>query len=102
MVFVGAEHDCLLHPVGAFKILRYLLGHLVCAVLDDDVVVEVAVGVDAVFNELSVLVELTLERAPSVGDVGPHVYDLERREKAVLDSLAQAVCVYGLAEVVDV
>ena len=102
MFFRGAEHDGLLHPAGALQVIGDFLRDLVRTVFEDDVVVEVAVGVDAVFDFVPELVELALEGTPAVRDVGLDVDHLERRQETVVDSLAQAVGVDRLAEVVDV
>src|SRR5699024_581655 len=71
-VLDGTEHDGLGHAVGAFQILGNLLGYLPDAVLNDDVVVVIAIGVDPVGDLLAVDVPLTLAWPPALTNVDHH------------------------------
>ena len=70
MVFVGTEHDGLVHPASLFKIGGNFPCYLLDAVFDDDVVVVVGVVVDAVFDRVSENVALPLCGSPLITDVG--------------------------------
>ena len=102
MIFVGAKDDCLLHPVSLLEIFGYLLGNLVCPVFDDDIVIEIAVGVDAVFNDVTEFVPLSETGPPPFRDVGLHIDNLERSKEAIFDSFTQAVRIDRFSEVVYV
>lgn len=82
-----AEHDGLRHAVRALEVGRDLPGHLPDAILDDDVVIVVAVVVDSVLDFVAVDVALPLVRPPAVADIRRDIDDLEGREEAVLDAL---------------
>ena len=102
MIFVGAKYDCLLHPVSLLEIFGYLLGNLVCAVFNDDIVIEIAVGVDAVFDDIAEFIPLSETGSPPFRDVGLHIDDLERSKKTVIDSFPQTVCIDRFSEIVYV
>ena len=101
-ILSGAEHDGAGHPVGALKVSGDLLGHFADAVLYDDVVVVVAVGIDAVRDLIAVDVQLSLSRPPALSNVGHNIDDLERRKKTVLDAFFQAVGIDRLAKIAEV
>ncbi|MPM68270.1 hypothetical protein SDC9_115201 [bioreactor metagenome] len=79
MVFVGAEHNRFLHSVRAFHVLCDFARNLFGAVFDDDVVVKIAVCVNAVFDFLTVFIELPLIRAPAFPDIRANIDDPKRR-----------------------
>ena len=56
------------------------------AILDDDVVIVVAVVEDSVLDFVAVDVALPLVRPPAVADIRRDIDDLEGREEAVLDA----------------
>ena len=101
-VLCCAEHDSLCHAVCAFQIARDFSGNLFNAVLYDNVVVVVAVGVDSILDFVTVNVALPLTRTPALTDVSHNIDDLERREEAVLDPLFQAVCINRLTEIINI
>ena len=102
MIFIGAKDDCLLHPVSLLEIFGYLLGNLVCAVFNDDIVIEIAVGVDAVFDDVTEFVPLSETGPPPFRDVGLHIDNLERSKKTVIDSFPQTVRIDRFSEIVYV
>src|SRR5699024_3900674 len=98
----GAEHDGADHPVGALEVSGDLLGYFADTVHYDDVVVVVAVGIDAVGDLIAVDVQLPLLGPPALPNVGHDVDDLERRKKAVLDAFFQTVGIDRLAKIAEV
>jgi hypothetical protein len=73
------------------------------ALLQHEAAVEVALVVDAVLDQLAVLVGLPLLWAPALQVlVEVDAHDLVGREEAVVDALLERVGVDRLAEVVDV
>ena len=72
------------------------------AILNDDVVIVVAVAADPVFDQDAVDITLLPDRPPAVADVGLDVDDAERGVNSVFDPFAQAVGIERTAEVVDV
>ena len=101
-LFGGAEDDRLGHAVRGLQIGRDLGGHLVDAVLQDDVGIVIAVVVDAVRDRVAEIIQLIPARPPAVGDIGLNVDDLEGSEKAVLNPLLQAVGIHRIAEIRNV
>ena len=102
MILGGAEYYCLLHSACSLEIGRYFLCDLLCAVLKDNVVVKVLVGIDAVLDQVAVFVLLSTGWAPAVSYAGLDVYNAERGQEAVLNSGFQAVGVDRLSEIVDI
>ncbi len=103
VVDVFAEDDGLGEGVGGLEVFGDLAGDEFGSLFKDQRAVEVLLVVDAVFDQLAVLVGLALFGAPALQvlvDVDAH--DLVGREEAVVDALAQRVGVDRLAEVVDV
>ena len=98
----GAENNRFLHAVGAFQIAGNLRGYFLRAVFDDDVVIEIAVGVDPILNRIALLVQLTGKRPPAFIDVGVNIDHLEGCQEAILDAFLQAVNVDRFPEVIDV
>lgn len=96
MILVGAEHNRLLHSVRAFQVFRNLSGNLVCTVFDDDVVVKVAVCVNAVFNLIAILVPLALIWTPAFTNIGADIDNPERSKETVFDTFTETVSVYWL------
>ena len=72
------------------------------AICDDDVVIVVVVGVDAIRDFVSVNIALPLDRTPAVANIGLYVDDFERREKSVFNAFFQTVAVNGVTKVIEV
>ena len=97
---VHAEDNGLGEAVAALKELGDLLRDELAAFLDDEVLVEVGAVVDAVFDELAVLVLETLWRSPAFGvNVERDLDDFVGREETVVDALLERVGVERVAEI---
>ena len=103
VVDVLAEHDRLVVAVGGLEVLGDLRGDDLVAMLQHQLAVHVAYGVDTVFDEIAELVGHPFRGSPAEGvlvQIDPD--HLVRSEVAVLDALPQAVCVDRTPEVLDV
>ena len=101
-ILIGTEYNGLGHTVGAFEVAGDLSSHLLDAVFDDDVIVVVAVGVNAVRDLIAVDIPLALAGTPAVPDVGHDVDDLERRQEAVVNALFQTVGIDRVSEIAQI
>ena len=90
------------HPVRAFQISGNLGGYLLNTVLNDNIIVVVAVGVNAVGNLFAKDVKLSLTGPPALTDIRGDIDDLEGGKEAVLDALPEAVGIDRFPKVVDV
>lgn len=70
--------------IRTFQIAGDLCCYLLDTILNDDVVVIVAVGIDAIFNDITVDITLSFARTPAIANIGDDIDDLEGREKAIL------------------
>ena len=102
MILVSAEHDGFLHAVCLLQVLGDLLGHLPGAVVQDQVIIKIAVGINAVSDHIPVPVYLTFIGAPAFSNVGAHVDYTERRKEAVVNAFPQAVCIDRLAKIINI
>ena len=68
----------------------------------NDVVVVIAICINAIFDFVSVNIALALARTPSLTNVRHNIDYFKRRKKTVLDSFFQAVSIDGFAKIVDV
>ena len=101
-ILIGTEYNGLGHTAGAFEVAGDLSSHLLDAVFDDDVVVVVAVGVNAIRDLTAVDIPLTLAGTPAVPDVGHDIDDLEGGQEAVVNALFQAVGIDWISEITQV
>ncbi|MCY1298487.1 hypothetical protein D9M70_479770 [compost metagenome] len=102
MVDVVAEDDGFLVRIGSLQKLGDFLRHQLGARLDDQGAIHVLEVVDAVFDQLAVLVEHALGRTPALQvlvEIDAHY--LVGGEEAVLDALLEGVAVHRLTEVGD-
>ena len=102
VILVGAEHNRFLHSICALEELRYLFRNFICAVFEDNVVVKVTIGINTIFNNLTILVQLIFIRPPTIANVCANIDDPKWSKKTVFDSFAQAVGIDRLAEIIDV
>ena len=101
-ILIGAKYDGLGHAVRTLQIPGDFSGYLLDAVLNDDVVVVIAVGVDPVRDLIAEDIPLSFTGTPAISNIGHDIDDFERGQKAVIDSLFQAVGVNRLSEVVQI
>ena len=103
VVDVFAEHDGFLVRVGLFQEFGHLHGDHFGALLQNQLAVEILLVVDAVFDQLTVLVGLPLAWAPALQvAIQVDAHDFVGCQEAVFDALLQGVGVNRFAEVVDV
>ena len=103
VVDVFAKDDGLGVTVGGFEVLGDLGRHGFVALFQHQLAVHVGAGVDAVFNQVAVLVRHARRGAPAEGVfVQVHADDLVRCQVAVLNALLEAVGVEGRAKIVAV
>ncbi|MNQ58901.1 hypothetical protein D3C85_731200 [compost metagenome] len=102
VVDVVAEDDGFLKRIGGLEEFGNLLRHQLGARLDHQGAVHILEVVDAVFDQLAILVEHALGRSPALQvfvEVDAHHF--VGGEKAVFDALLQGVAVNRLTEVSD-
>ena len=97
-----AEHDGFLHPVSTLEVFRDFTGYLKGALFQNDIVIEIAIGIDSIFNLISVFVELAFVGTPAFTNVGANIDYLKRSKEAILDALSQAVCINRVTKVIDI
>ena len=103
MVDIDAENNRLRIPVRFLKELGYLLGHDLRSLLDNELAVEILFLVNTVANQLSVVIDGSSVRTPTIDvDVRFHANNLVWGKEAVLDSLLQRVRVRRFPKVIDV
>ena len=100
--FGWAEHDGFGHTVGTFQVPRDFSSNLIDTIFYNDVVVVIAICINAIFDFVSVNIALALARTPSLTNVRHNIDYFKRRKKTVLDSFFQAVSIDGFAKIVDV
>ena len=102
VVDVVAEDDGLLVRIGCSEEGGDFFGNQLGARFHDQGAVHVLEVVDAVFDQLAVLVFHALGRSPALQvAVKVDSYDFVRRKKAVFDALLEGVAVHRLAKVGD-
>ena len=101
-ILCSTEHNGSGHPVCTLEVMGDLLGYFPDTILYNNVVVIVAVGIDAVWYLVAIDIQLALLGTPSFSDVGGDIDDLEGSEEAIINALLQAVSVDGLSEIAQV
>lgn len=101
MSLISTEHNGFSHAVCAFQIIGYFLRNFPNAVFNNNVIVVVAIVIDAVFYLVAVYILLSLCRSPLIANVGCDVDNLERSKETVLNSVFKAVCIYRLTKVAN-
>ena len=103
VVDVFAKHDGLGVAVGGLEVFGDLGGHHFVALLQNQFAVHVGGVVDAVFDQVAVLVGHALRGPPAKGVfVQVHPHDFVGRQEAVFNTLLEAVGVNRLAKVFGV
>ena len=102
MILVSAKNDSLLHPSSALQIFGNLSCDFVCSIFNDDIVIEITVSINAIFDYITELIALSITRPPPFRNVGLNIDDFERREKAVFDSFTQTIRINRLSEIIDI
>ena len=101
-ILSGAKHNGSGHPVCTLEVTGDLLGHFPDTILYNNVVVIVAVGIDAVWYLVAIDIQLALLGTPSFSDVSGDIDDLEGSKKAVVNALLQAIGIDRLSEIAQV
>ena len=101
MSFISTEHYGLSHAVGASQIVGYFLRNFPNTVFNNNVIVVVAIVIDAVFYLVAVYILLSICRPPLVTNIGCNVDNLKRSKKSVLYSVFKTVCIYRLTKVAN-
>ena len=83
-IFIGAEHDGFGHAVGALQVSSDFGGYLLHPILNNDVVIIITIGVNAVWNLHTVYIQLTTLRMPTVTDIRHNIDDFEGRKETIL------------------
>ena len=99
-IFAGTKNYGLGHPVSGLQVFGYLGSHLAYAVFQHDVVVIVSVVIDPVRNLLTVIIQLSLDRAPAITDIHTRLNDPEGSQEAIIDALIEAVGVDRIPKVI--
>ena len=101
MSFISTEHYGLSHAICTFQIVGYLLRNFPYTVFYNNVIIIVAVVINAVFYLVAVNILLSLCRSPLIANVGCDVYNLERSKETVLNSVFKTVCIYRLTKIAN-
>ena len=101
-VLCCTKHDGLGHAVRALQVVGDFLGYLLDSILDDDIVIVIAVGINPVRDFFSVDVFLPFARAPAFPNVGHDIDDFKWSKETVLNPFFQAVCIDRFAKVAEV
>ena len=100
--FGWAKYDGLSHAVSAFQVSRDFSSNLIDTILYNNVVVVIAICINAIFDFVSVNIALALARTPSLADVRHDIDYLERCKETILNSFFQAVSIDWFAKIIDV
>ncbi|MPM99861.1 hypothetical protein SDC9_147056 [bioreactor metagenome] len=100
--FSSTENDGFVHPAHTLQVFRNLPCHLICAVFKNDVIVKIAVGIDTIFDFLTVLIKLSFIRTPAFAYVGTNIDYLEWGKKTVLNALTQTIGVNWLTKIINI
>ena len=101
MSFISTEHYGLSHAICTFQIVGYLLRNFPYTVFYNNVIVIVAVVINAVFYLVAVNILLSLCRSPFVTDVRCDVDNLERSKETVLNSVFKTVSIDWFTKVAN-
>ena len=102
MFFSCAENNGFLHTACGLEVVCNLLRNLCGSVLENNVVVKVAVGVYAILNYFSCFIALSLIRTPAFADICFYIDNIKGRKETVINAFTQTVSIYRLTEVVYV
>ena len=101
MSFISTEHYGLSHAICTFQIVGYLLRNFPYTVFYNNVIIIVAVVINAVFYLVAVYILLSLCRSPFVTDVRCDVDNLERSKETVLNSVFKTVSIDWFTKVAN-
>ena len=99
--FIGTEHNGFRHTVCTFQIVGYFLRNFPNSVFYNNVVIIVAIVIDAVFYLVSVHILLSLCRSPLITDVRCDVDYLKRSKEAIFYAIFETISIYWLAKVTN-
>ena len=72
------------------------------AIFDNDIIIVVAVGINTIFNFITVNISLSFARTPAITNIGHNIDNFERCKEAIFDALFQTVHIDRLAKVTQV